>query len=104
LKLSDQDREQLNYVFSSFRDEGLGISFRFGQTGFGGYRRFPDLRDLILEKDLKGNLGNFLASDEDYQRVRALQLQNRIVPLVGDFAGARPSWRWATTCASTTSR
>jgi hypothetical protein len=89
LKLSEQDREQLNYVFSAFRDDGLGISFRFGQSGFGGYRRFPDLRDLILEKDLKGNLGNFLASDEDYQRVRSLHLQNRIVPLVGDFAGTK---------------
>ena len=89
LKLSEQDREQLNYVFSSFRDEGLGISFRFGQAGFGGYRRFPDLRDLILEKDLKGNLGNFLASDDDYQRVRTLHLQNRIIPLVGDFAGSK---------------
>jgi hypothetical protein len=89
LKLSDQDREQLNYVFSAFRDDGLAISFRFGQAGFGGYRRFPDLRELILEKDLKGNLGNFLASEEDYQRVRALHLQNRIVPLVGDFAGSK---------------
>jgi hypothetical protein len=89
LKLSEQDREQLNYVFSAFRDDGLGISFRFGQSGFGGYRRFPDLRDLILEKDLKGNLGNFLASDEDFQRVREMHLQNRIVPLVGDFAGGK---------------
>lgn len=88
--LSDQDREQLNYVYSAFRDEGLGISFRFGQSGFGGgYRRFPDLRDLILERDLKGGLGNFLATEEDYQRVRTLQLENRIVPVVGDFAGKK---------------
>jgi hypothetical protein len=80
-------------VFSAFRDEGLAISFRFGQTGgFGGggaYRRFPDLRDLILERDLRGGLGNFLASEESYQRVRSLQLANRIVPIVGDFAGKK---------------
>jgi hypothetical protein len=90
IPLSDQDRQQLNYVYSAFRDEGLAIGFRFGQANWGGgYRRFPDFKDLVLEHDLRGNLGHFLASEEDYQYVRGLQLENRIVPLVGDFAGKK---------------
>src|SRR5262245_22369314 len=88
IPLSEQDRQQLNYVYSAFRDEGLAIGFRFGQANWGGgYRRFPDFKDLVLEHDLGGNLGHFLASEEDYQYVRGLHLENRIVPIVGDFAG-----------------
>jgi hypothetical protein len=85
--LSAQDRQQLHYVYSSFRDEGLAIGFRFGSSNWAGGRRFPDFKDLVLEHDLRGQLGHFLASEDDYQFVRGLQLQNRIVPIVGDFAG-----------------
>jgi hypothetical protein len=89
LPLSEQDRRQLEHVASSFWKEGLDISFRFGQSGWGSYRRFPSLRELILERDLRGRPGNFLASEEDYRFVRGLHLGNRIVPVVGDFAGSR---------------
>ena len=90
IALSAQDREQLDYVYSCFQKEGTEIGFRFGQANSGfGYRRFPDLRDLILERDLAGERGNFLATEADYQYVRGLQLENRIVPVVGDFAGKK---------------
>lgn len=87
--LSLQDRRQLDYVYSAFRKEGLGISFRFGQAEWGRYRRFPDLREILQETDLAGRPGSFLASEEDYRFVRSLQLSNRIVPIVGDFAGTK---------------
>jgi hypothetical protein len=47
------------------------------------------LKDLILEPDLHGQLGNFLAAEDDYRFVRDLQMRNRIVPVVGDFAGSK---------------
>lgn len=87
--LSQDDRRQIDYVYSAFRREGLGIAFRFGSSAWGGSRRFPDLRELILERDLAGRLGNFLASEDDYRFVRGLQLANRVVPVVGDFAGSK---------------
>jgi hypothetical protein len=86
--LSAQDQERLEHVYSAFHKEGLGISFRIGPTNWRGWG-FPDLRELVLQRDLDGRLGNFLASEEDYRFVRNLHLQNRIIPVVGDFAGRK---------------
>ena len=86
--LSEQDQERLQYVYSAFHREGLEISFRIGGTNWGP-TSFPTLKDLILQPDLNGNLGNFLATEEDYRFVRNLELSNRIIPVVGDFAGPK---------------
>jgi hypothetical protein len=87
--LTDSDPARLEYVYSAFRTMGLDVSFRFGGgTGY-GYGWFPTLADLIMQKDPQGRLGNFLASDDDYQFVRRLQRLNRIIPVVGDFAGPK---------------
>ena len=37
--------------------------------------------------DLDGNAHGFLASEDHYKIVRDVQLRNRLVPVVGDFAG-----------------
>jgi hypothetical protein len=87
IPLSDGDLERLDYVYSAFQSAGLGISFRFGPRSFGGYGNFPTLKDLILQRDGTGNFASFLANREDYAFVRDLHEQNRIIPLVGDFAG-----------------
>jgi hypothetical protein len=88
--LSDSDQDQLEYVYSTFQKEGLDISFRSGQRSpWGGYWGWPTLKDLVLEADLEGNLGNFLTSEEDYLFIRNLQRKNLIIPVVGDFAGPK---------------
>jgi hypothetical protein len=88
--LSDADQKSLEYVYSTFRDAGLNISFQTGPTGnFGGYGGFPNLKDLILQTDLNGKLGNFLASPDDYEFVRNLHRKNLIIPVVGNFAGKK---------------
>ncbi len=88
--LSEWDTEKLAYVYAAFRREGLALSFQSGRSGWWGtVRRYPNLADLILQTDLKGHLGNFLAAEEDYQFLRSLQLENRIIPVVGNFAGPK---------------
>lgn len=87
--LSEPDQQRLERVYSAFHQEGLGISFRTSLSNSGSYGGFPSLKDLVLQTDLKGNLGNFLASEEDYRSVRNLHLKNRIIPVVGDFAGPK---------------
>jgi hypothetical protein len=84
--LSAADQASLEYVYKSFRSQGLAIAFRM--DGFQG-GSFPTLKDLILQTDLHGNLGNFLASKEDYDFVRDLHRRNLIIPIVGDFAGQK---------------
>jgi hypothetical protein len=89
IPLSDKDQERLEFVFSSFQKEGMEIAFRIGRSNGASGRRFPNLRDLILQPDLNGRPGNFLANEEDYRFVRNLHLRNRIIPVVGDFAGPK---------------
>lgn len=84
--LSKQDKESLDYVYRSFRVEGLDIAFRL-DGNWGGY--FPTFRELIVQTDLNGKLGNFLAVADDYDFVREMHRKNLIVPLVGDFGGAK---------------
>jgi len=82
--LSPDDLKSLEYVYRSFRQDGLDIAYRM-EDSRGGY--FPTLKDLILQPDLHGKLGNFLASPDDYEFVRNLHRKNLIIPVVGDFGG-----------------
>ena len=85
--LSADDRSALEYVYAVFWEENLEIRFWF--RGRWSWGRFPTLKGMILEKDLQGQLGNFLAQEKDYQSVRELHLRNRIIPVVGDFSGKK---------------
>jgi hypothetical protein len=103
--LSEADQTSLDYVYRSFRTDGFEIGFRLsgrrgggnpggfggrgGSGGSGGFGPFPTLKDLLVQTDLNGKQGNFLASAEDYAVVRDLQRKNLIVPVVGDFAGKK---------------
>jgi hypothetical protein len=84
--LSETDQTSLEYVYKSFRNEGLDIAYRF--DGWRG-SYFPTLRELILQADQRGKLGNFLVSTEDYNFVRDLHRRNLIIPVVGDFGGKK---------------
>jgi hypothetical protein len=86
--LSSSDQEDLSYVFNSFWKSDLKISFRMAGNGFYG-GQFPNLADLILSTDQEGKLGNFLAREDDYEFVRRMHEQNRIIPVVGDFGGTK---------------
>lgn len=89
--LSEQDLSALEYVYKTFRTDGLAINYRSGDGGQGGFGRggFPVLKDLITQTDLNGKLGNFLTSNDDYDFVRGMQRKNLIIPVVGNFAGSK---------------
>src|SRR5215471_6593739 len=84
--LSARDQASLEFVYKSFRDGGLNTAFQL--NGWSD-SEFPTLGEVILQPDQYGKVGNFLASGEDYDFVRGLQLKNLIVPVVGDFAGRK---------------
>jgi len=86
VQLTDADQASLDYVYKNFRDDGLDIAYRMEGTR-GGW--FPTLKELIVQPDQHGKLGNFLATKEDYEFVRDLQKKNLIIPVVGDFAGKK---------------
>lgn len=84
--LSEADIGSLDYVYKSFRTDGLEISYR--TEGAGGVY-FPTLREILAEVDLNGKQGNFLANKDDYDFVRDLHRKNLIIPVVGNFAGKK---------------
>jgi hypothetical protein len=87
--LNESDWERLKYCYAAFRNSGLSISYASGGAGWPGYGPYPTLADLVLQADPNGNLGNFLANEDDFRFIRRMQRQNRIIPIVGDFAGTK---------------
>ncbi|HEX4948013.1 MAG TPA: hypothetical protein VFZ34_15180 [Blastocatellia bacterium] len=84
---TEQENQGLEYVLSSFKTDGLSISYQL-KNGFRGMY-FPTLKEIITQTDLNGKQGGFLASDDDYNYVRNLHLKNLIVPITGNFAGTK---------------
>lgn len=74
-----------------FHDEFVrsGLELRFTSYGRGPRTYYPTIRQLYLEKDLSGREASFLAREDDFQFLQALQRKGRVVPVVGDFGGTR---------------
>jgi len=83
--LSADDVRTIEYVYRSFVAAGPEIRYSFPNQY--GWRRFPSYAELMLEADEEGEHHGYLASEENFQIVKHLELENRIVPIVGDFAG-----------------
>ena len=85
--LRDRDRVDLRDIFRAFYEDQANI--RFQTFGRPGATYHPTYRSLLLARSPSGRFGNFLDSAEDYRFVRDLSRAQRIVPVVGDFAGPR---------------
>jgi hypothetical protein len=85
LDLQPGDLEKVEYTARAFIEGGPGLRFRSYNRPSSS--RYPTCRSLFQETDSAGRFVNYLASEERYQRIRALQLQNRIIPVVGNLAG-----------------
>jgi hypothetical protein len=62
---------------------------REGVQFFGSSFRSPGYATLMTLTDGRGKNWSYLATKENYSRVRLMEQQNLIVPLVGDFAGPK---------------
>jgi hypothetical protein len=87
--LSTEDQESLEYVYRSFGTWGFQIGYGGGERWGRRFGRFPNLRQLLGMRDLKGKQGSFLASTKDYDFVLGMHNRNLIIPVVGDFSGKK---------------
>jgi hypothetical protein len=85
--LSSDDLRSIDYVYRSFFGAGPDIRYSFGRGP--GWLPFPSFRDLMTEADAQGVARSYLASEENYQTLRDMELRNVIVPVVGDFGGPK---------------
>ncbi len=85
--LREGDEAGISFVYSSFFAEGPGLMF----VSNGGGRRnsYPSFETLQRATDDAGVSRGYLASEANYLRLKSHQERNLIVPLVGNFAGAR---------------
>ena len=79
--LTDADRLSVTQALNAFRSAGP-----YSLKGMGDTTN-PTYADLMAATDLEGKLQSYLASEENYRIIRNLEMQNLVVPVVGDFAG-----------------
>jgi len=87
--LSKDDVAGVEYVYNAFFKFGPAINYSSteGVSGAGSSR--PTYADLMTATDSDGRAHSYLASEEAFAAVKALQARNLVVPIVGDFAGPR---------------
>jgi hypothetical protein len=83
--LAEQDIASMDVALQAFFLDGPAI--RYGRST-PAERTWPSYRALMTKRDLWGNAQSYLANEEVFSAVKRLHAANRIVPVVGDFAGA----------------
>jgi hypothetical protein len=81
--LTVDDETSLEYVFSAFFIGGPNLAY--SRTFPPGV--MPSFQELMTEVDESGTHRSFMATEDTYQSMRQFELNNLLVPLVGDFAG-----------------
>ena len=87
LKLSSGDLDTITRFHRAFFDDGLDLKFTSKNRSPRYY--YPNYRDLMLEKDLAGNQGNYLVEEDRFQFLKQLEERNLVIPVVGNLAGER---------------
>ena len=85
LPLSEADHTTIERIHASFIGDGLDLQFT--SHGRAPQYYYPTYRDLLLEKDLAGQHGAFLAREDDFQFIKTMQEEDRVVLVVGDLSG-----------------
>jgi hypothetical protein len=79
--IAAEDERGIRALYTAFAREGV-LDFR---SSF----RSPGYANLMTLTDYAGKNWSYLASRQNYDRLRAMHQKNLIVPLVGDFAGPK---------------
>lgn len=83
--LTARDQQVIDRYRSTFVSEGLDT--RFSSLGRNNRFDYPSFGRLIMETDRDGHHLSYLADEKSYQYVRNLQLNDKIIPVVGNVAG-----------------
>jgi len=79
--LNADDESRLRTIYMTFLREGV--------VNFNSSIESPGYTALMIATDGRGRNWSFLASKENYDRVREMQQKNLILPLTGDFGGPK---------------
>jgi hypothetical protein len=82
-QLTTVDQSRLERIFNAFFMNGLELNYIGRSTNL-----YPTYLELLLETGPNQITENYLSSEDNFQFVQEMQKDNRIIPLVGDFAGS----------------
>ena len=85
--LSEDDLRGIEYVYRAFFM--FGTSIQYSPFGLTGGTVQPTYAALMAATDESGQPRSFLAAEETFAFVKNLETRNLIVPVVGNFAGAK---------------
>ena len=86
LPVSADDLQGIDWIYQAFYENGPTIQY---SANFGRSASFPTYAELMTATDSMGRPRSFLATADAFTYVKTLQAKNLIVPVVGDFAGAK---------------
>ena len=91
--LEPEDKPGIRYIYEYFGRYGPELTYWMsgagGGVGRGGFRNSPTYADLMVATDGAGLMRGFLASEESFGTLKALETKNLLVPIVGNFAGPK---------------
>ena len=88
--LNREDQQGIEYVLKAFYAAGPELNYNgVGGANFGGRGRMPSYGELMILTDGEGTNRSYMGSEENFRILQDLQNRNLIVPVVGDFAGAK---------------
>jgi len=85
IPLTTLDLETIARIRDAFVRDSLDL--RYSSIGRAPRPYHPTYRQLLLERDRSGHQANYLATEDAFQFVRAMEARDRIVPVVGNAAG-----------------
>ncbi|MEO8260395.1 MAG: hypothetical protein ABI868_23820 [Acidobacteriota bacterium] len=85
--LSDDDLRGIEYVYHAFA--AFGPDIKYSPIGLGAGTIQPTYAALMAATDQWGQARAFLSTEDAFAFLKSLQSRNLIVPVVGDFAGAK---------------
>jgi hypothetical protein len=87
MTLSFGDQASMRKVYEAFYQSGPNMTYTsFGNAQLLG-RGMPSYSDLMTATDESGTNWSYLATESQFETIRQLELDNLIVPIVGNFAG-----------------
>lgn len=91
--LEPEDLPGIRYVYMTFAQSGPDLTYSMSSGGYGGRGfgggRMPSYAQLMAAEDGNGVNRSYLASDENFRVLKTLEGKNLLVPVVGNFAGAK---------------
>jgi hypothetical protein len=87
--LSSADILRMQHIYNAIYVYGPNIQYSTTQNAGRRVTREPTYGELMVATDQGGFEHSFLATEEAFAYMKAFESENRLIPLMGDFAGPR---------------